>query len=702
VRVADSGDYQRDDVLREINQSLLQSPDLETFLEESLDRIMLVGAFDVGAIGLIEPGTGRLKPMVSRGYTSLENLMRGRARESSAEGVSKLPSLAQRQPLCIENLAAVEGFRSFKREGLHSVIVVPIFGSDVAMGVFWLGTRSPRSFPDKEVRLLDAYASQVGLAVQRSRLHEAIQQSNVELAAQRERMETIIDNVPGIVWEGWWESDDGGRREPFVSGYVESMLGYTAEELVATPGFWLSIIHPDDRKQVVQQATFDLASGTSSAQELRYVATDGRVVWTETRCRIIEDGEGRPIGIRGVTMDISDRKRTEQALKESEERLRESQKMEAVGVLAGGIAHDFNNLLTVMNGFSELLVAQPEHPARATYMQEILKAGQRAAGLTAQLLAFSRRQVMRPQALDLNTVVADMETLVGRILGEDVAIETRLAPALPSVHADPSQISQAMLNLAANARDAMPTGGHLIIETAEVMLDESYTGRHGLPRTGPHVMLAVSDTGTGMDAETQVRAFEPFFTTKPKGKGTGLGLAMVYGIVKQSGGDVWIYSEVGVGTSVKIYLPVYEEAAPAAPPDVAPAALSWGTETVLVVEDEPGVRVLATTALMTQGYTVLEAAQGSEALEIAANHVGEIDLVITDLVMPGMSGRQLAGHLSTLRPSTRILYMSGYTDDAAVRHGLVGPSFAYLQKPFSLAGLAAKVREVLDAPPLAP
>ena len=386
--------------------------------------------------------------------------------------------------------------------------------------------------------------------------------------------------------------------------------------------------------------------------------------------------------------------------KRLEEQFRQAQKMEAIGQLAGGIAHDFNNLLTVINGYSELMLQtlSADDPQRNS-LEQIKTAGKRAALLTQQILAFSRRQVLEPRVLDLNEAVATMDKLLRRMIGEDIALVSSPDPALWRVKADPGQIEQIIMNLAVNARDAMSQGGKLTIETANVELDEAYARRHASVQPGPYVMLAVSDTGIGMDAKTQARIFEPFFTTKEPGKGTGLGLSTVYGIVKQSGGNIWIYSEPGKGATFKIYLPrVDEEVEVTAPVPVRPETLR-GSETILLVEDDEMVRALAGAILQYNDYTVLETRNGQEALRICQEHPGPIHLLITDVVMPGMSGRELADRLAPLRPSMKILYMSGYTDNAIVRHGVLDIGTAFLQKPFTPVALAQKVRKVLDTPP---
>lgn len=381
-----------------------------------------------------------------------------------------------------------------------------------------------------------------------------------------------------------------------------------------------------------------------------------------------------------------------------EDQLRQSQKMEAVGQLAGGVAHDFNNLLTVIIGYTEMLLGQDGDPdSRRRYLQEVQNAGEQAAALTQQLLAFSRRQVLQPQTLDLNAVVSQIDSLLQRLIGEHIELRTVLDPSLDSVAADPGQLQQVIMNLAVNARDAMPKGGTLTIETANVELVEPYVGLHLGTTPGGYVLLAVSDTGHGMDKQTQSRIFEPFFTTKEQGKGTGLGLSTVFGIVQQSGGSVQVYSEPGIGTSFKVYLP--RNSAPGAVEGEVreSRSLPIGSETILLVEDDPQVLGLARIALQDGGYRLIEASGGEEALSLALEYPGPIDLLLTDVVMPQMSGRELMERLVNSRPEMKVLFMSGYTDDAIVHDGILSPEVAFIGKPFTPVNLTRKVRATLDA-----
>jgi signal transduction histidine kinase/ActR/RegA family two-component response regulator len=402
--------------------------------------------------------------------------------------------------------------------------------------------------------------------------------------------------------------------------------------------------------------------------------------------------------------DITARKRTEAALRLSQEQLQQSQKMEAIGRLAGGIAHDFNNLLTAINGFTSLsLVKLPEANPVREHLIEVAKAGERASQLTRQLLAFSRKQILSPQNVDLNHVVAEMGSMIRRIIGEGFSVATSLDPDLPAIRMDPGQLEQIIINLAVNARDAMPEGGELLIETARFAFTEGMIGARDSFRPGNYAMLAVSDKGQGMTAEVMARLFEPFFTTKAPGKGTGLGLSMVYGIVKQSEGHIMVTSEPGRGSTFKLYFPLAPEAAAAAganPGEAAEASLAQrpGHETILLVEDEASVRKLVSEVLRSAGYHVLTADDGETALELAKRNAEPIHLLLTDVIMRKMGGSALAGQLALSRPGLRIIYMSGFTEDAVIRNGILNDSVAFVQKPFSAPHLLSFIRKLLDAP----
>jgi two-component system, cell cycle sensor histidine kinase and response regulator CckA len=474
---------------------------------------------------------------------------------------------------------------------------------------------------------------------------------------------------------------------------AEQLFGYSAAEAV---GQNIAILIPPDR--LSEERTF-LERITAGERVDHYETVrrrmDGSLVAVSVSIAPVLDASGKVVGASKTARDLTARQSAAEALRRTEEQLRQAQKMEAVGRLAGGIAHDFNNVLSVILSYSETLLEdlEPNDPTMGD-IDQIRKAAWRAAELTRQLLVFSRQQVVEAKVVDLNEVLAAMNKMLRRILGEDIELGFVPATPLGRIFADPSNVEQVIMNLVVNARDAMPTGGRLTIETGNVELDDDYACQHLGTKPGPHVMLAVTDTGIGMDRATQSRIFEPFFTTKEAGKGTGLGLSTVFGIAQRCGGSVWVYSEPGKGTTFKVYFPLNEAAVELTVRTLPPATLR-GTETILLVEDQEQVRAVALRILTRNGYRVMVAQNAGEALLLCEKHPGAIDLLLTDVVMPRMSGAELAKRLAATRPTMKVLCMSGYTDDSIVRHGVLDSGLAFLQKPFTPESLTRKVREVL-------
>ncbi len=499
---------------------------------------------------------------------------------------------------------------------------------------------------------------------------------------ERSRLVTAIEQSA----EGVVITNPTGEIE-YVNPAFTRITGYSREEALGQNPKILKSERQDPA--FYRQLWETILTGEPWSGELINQRKDKSLYTEQMSIAPVKDAQGEITHFIATKQDVTERRHLEA-------QLQQAAKMEAVGRLAGGVAHDFNNLLTVINGYSEILLGKLAGDESAgAQLHEIFSAGERAAALTRQLLAFSRRQVLAPRVLDLNAVVSNLEKMLRRLIGEDVKLRTNLDPHLERVKADPGQIEQVIMNLAVNARDAMPLGGNLILETSNVVLDEGYARNHPTVKPGPHVMLAVSDTGVGMPPETQARIFEPFFTTKEIGKGTGLGLATVYGIVKQSGGSIWVYSEMGQGTAFKVYLPVVGESQAEVATMKAAQDSASGTETVLVVEDEDGVRSLVRLALASGGYHVLEAKDAESAMTMCAVHSGPIHLLLTDVVMPQMSGPALAKKLIAIRHDIKVLYMSGYTDDAVVHHGVLSHDMPFIQKPFSPVALRKKVQEVL-------
>jgi PAS domain S-box-containing protein len=492
----------------------------------------------------------------------------------------------------------------------------------------------------------------------------------------------LVNSLGGIVWE----ADGRTFRFSFVSPQAERILGYPARRWLDEPDFWRAHTHPDDVGWCSAYCFDATSHGRDHEFEYRMIAADGRVVWLRDVVTVVRGNDGS-LRLRGIMLDVSERKRLE-------EELCQSQKMEAVGRLAGGVAHDFNNLLTVIGGYSDLLMsALPAgHPARGM-AEQVRSAGERASALTRQLLEFGRRSVVAPRPVDLNVLVSGLDNILRRVIGEDVRLTADLAPNLWAVRADPGQIEQVIMNLCVNARDAMPRGGALTVSTRNLVLDDEYARTRPDARTGEHVVLSVSDTGSGIPSGVLPRVFEPFFTTKTHG--TGLGLSTVYGVVRQACGHVAVESEVGRGTEFRVYLP-RSDGSPAPDSSAVRSASPPGRETVLLVEDDEAVRSLVRAVLEVRGYTVLAASDGREAVALGRSFAGRIDLVVTDVVMPELGGREAAEELTRMRPELKVLFVSGYTDDAVVRHGVREAEVAFLQKPFTPAALAARVREVLD------
>jgi len=582
-------------------------------------------------------------------------------------------------------------------------IGVPLTVRDRTIGVIVAQTYSPGiRYGEAEKEILEFVSTQIALAIERKRAEDALRDQSDRLQQAEERYRTFIAHSTEAIWRF-----ELGTPLPVSAPEDEQIEHLYRHGFLAESNDAMAQMHGFPRAQEIVGARLEdllVRSDPGNIEMLRaFIRSGYRLANVESHER---DREGRPkvflnnlVGIveQGLLRRCWGTQRDVTELKRLEEQLRQAQKMEAVGRLAGGVAHDFNNLLTAILGSTELLLGglPGANPLRED-AEEIRRAAERAAALTRQLLAYSRRQVLKPEPLNLNTVVAEMDRLLRRLIGEDVVLVTALAPDLGTVRADPGQIEQVIVNLALNARDAMPQGGRLSVATTNIELDPAYVGDHAGAKAGPFVLLTVTDTGTGMDPETTAHLFEPFFTTKEVGKGTGLGLATVYGIVKQSGGYITVYSEPGQGTSFKIYLPRVPEASPVPKGPTAPRESTRGTETILVVEDEPAVRSLSRRALEGSGYTVLAAATGADALELAERHDGPIDLLVTDVVMPGMSGRELAEQLAPRRPGLRVLYMSGYPGDAVVQRGGLAAGVAFLQKPFTPDGLARQVRAVLD------
>ncbi|MBI2681839.1 MAG: response regulator [Acidobacteriales bacterium] len=578
--------------------------------------------------------------------------------------------------------SGMAAFEALRREGkdIPFILVTGSMGEQAAVECMKRGI-SDYILKDRLARLPLA----VRQAVEEKRQREARQQAEERLFESTARFQAVTRATQDVIWDWDLRTDTIWRSEN-----LQARFGFVAGEIEPTVGWWEERIHPDDRERVstsLRDAVNHHGETWSASYRLR--RGDEGYASVLDRGRVLHDPAGRPIRMLGVLVDVTDHLQMERQISALH-------KFEALGRLAGGIAHDFNNLLGAIIGFSELLLDQVEgNDSAEKYVTEIRKAGNRAAQLTRQLMAFSRKQVLEPKVLDLNSIITDMSEMLRRLIGEDVQIDTIASPHLGTVKADPGQTEQVILNLVINARDAMPMGGKLTIETANVDLDETYARMHVGVTPGRYVMLAISDTGAGMDSKTLACIFEPFFTTKKTG--TGLGLATVFGIVKQSGGNIWVYSEPGRGTTFKVYIPRVDEPRDAVAGTSQVTVAAGGSETVLLVEDSEPLRMVAYEFLSRAGYKVLQALDANDVTRFAEQDSAPIHLLLTDVVMPEMSGREVAELVKRHHARTKVLFMSGYTDDAILRHGIVDQGVAFLSKPFSEEGLVRKVRQVLDA-----
>jgi PAS domain S-box-containing protein len=579
-------------------------------------------------------------------------------------------------------LASPEVFETLVQRGIVELIGapsvdwlgVPLRAGGETFGVLVVQSYSDEvRFAERDREILTFVSQQLASAIDHKRHEEALRRSEA-------RYRSLVQSaVYGI-----YRSDAEGRFLD-VNPALIAMLGYDSPEQVMQLDPVRDVfVDPEEHERLTGEFQ---QKGRLDGLEVRWKRKDESAITVRLSGRGTSGPEEMENVLEIIAEDVTDRRALE-------EQFRQAQKMEAVGRLAGGVAHDFNNLLMVISGYTEVLMEELKSEDLQGKAQAIQQAADRATTLTRQLLAFSRKQLLELKVVDVNAIVSDMERLLRPLIGETIELTTHLTPDVGHTRADAGQLEQVIMNLVVNARDAMPTGGRILIQTERRELD-SRGREHSLIPPGPYVLLSVSDTGAGMDKETQSRIFEPFFTTKEKGKGTGLGLSTVYGIVKQSGGFIFAHSETGQGTTFRIYLPRVEDATEHTGPVKNPTAAAGGSETVLLVEDEESVRQLVRDTLTSKGYRVIEAPNGEAGLKVSAEHTGTIEVLITDVVMPGMGGRELAKRVAAARPNIKVLFLSGYTEDAIIHEGVLEPGTAFLQKPFTLQSLSRKVREVL-------
>lgn len=675
------------EIMAEISRIISSTPDINKVYEGFADEVKKLISFDritvnlfnfQKDIGIVSYVAGLSVPGRQSGdFLPLSNSV---AKEATSKRSSLLIEIKDEN----EILRRFPGVLPVLKTGIRSGIIVPLISQDQVIGSLNFQSTRLNAYTDRDLRLAENIGMQIAGAIANAQLLMERKRAEETLRVSEAKYRQLVEQAP--VWI--YEVDLNNFKFLSVNDVMCETTGYSREEFLSMSP--LMILTEGGKNELIKRNQ-KILSGEKVPDSVEYKTKtkDGREVWKLVNAKFIYE-DGKPVRSQVVAHDITERKKLE-------EQLLQSQKMEAIGRLAGGIAHDFNNLLTIIKGYSELsLMELKEGDPLKGRIEEIQKAGERASALTHQLLAFSRRQVMEMKVTDLNFLLGDLNKMLRRVIGEDIELMTIFSEDLGRIKVDPGQIEQMILNLAVNARDAMPSGGRLTLMTANAELDEEYAWKHLGATPGRYVMLSVSDTGVGMSPEVREQVFEPFFTTKEKGKGTGLGLSTVYGIVRQSGGTIYVDSEPGRGTTFKIYFPRVDEALAEGRKKILEEEAPRGSETVLVVEDEEEVRKLAVSILRRQGYRVLESSQGGEAFLVCKQHGGPIHLMVTDVVMPLMSGRELAERLSPLHPEMRVLYMSGYPDDAILHYGVLDEGIEYIQKPFTVEGLARKVRGVLD------